>query len=189
MDEIDREVVQEASEAGVLDINWVMDRIAVGGWIETEDKMRAVVRAGITHVIDMAWEHDDTPLEQYGISVLLNFTDDDFQVKPVELLQKGVEFALDALQEPGSKLLIHCVAGRHRGPMMTLAVLCALGWSLEDAMQIISDRRPVVDWAPVYVESVTTFLQSYVSKLSPADRNNMVTQFAQLSEQAGTGPS
>ena len=64
MDQIDREIVQQVSEAGILDISWVMDRIAVGGWIETEEKMRAVVRAGITHVIDMAWEHDDTPLER-----------------------------------------------------------------------------------------------------------------------------
>ena len=129
MDQIDRDIVQQVSEAGILDISWVMDRIAVGGWIETEEKMRAVVRAGITHVIDMAWEHDDTPLERFGIKVLLNFTDDDFQQKPAELLEKGVDFALDALHEPGSKLLIHCVAGRHRGPMMTLAVLGALGWS------------------------------------------------------------
>ena len=182
MDQINREIVQQVSEAGILDISWVMDRIAVGGWIETEEKMRAVVRAGITHVIDMAWEHDDTPLEQFGIKVLLNFTDDDFQQKPAELLEKGVDFALDALHEPGSKLLIHCVAGRHRGPMMTLAVLGALGWSLEDAMQIIADRRPVVDWAPVYVESVSTFLKSYVAKLSGAERNNMIIQFAQRSE-------
>ena len=49
MDQIDREIVQQVSEAGILDISWVMDRIAVGGWIETEEKMRAVVRAGITH--------------------------------------------------------------------------------------------------------------------------------------------
>lgn len=189
MDQIDREVVQEVREAGILDISWVMDRIAVGGWIETEEKIQALVRAGVTHVIDMAWEHDDTPLQQFGIKVLLNFTDDDFQVKPPELLQRGVDFALAALQEPGSKLLIHCVAGRHRGPMMTLAVLGALGWSVEDAMQIISDRRPLVDWAPVYVESVTNFLKSYVSSLSGDDRNNMITQFSQLNEPAGIGPS
>ena len=49
-------------------------------------------------------------------------------------------------------------------------------------MQIIADRRPVVDWAPVYVESVSTFLKSYVAKLSGTERNNMISQFAQLSE-------
>ncbi len=160
MDQVDRTVVEEAQ--GILDINWVSDRIALGGWVETEEKMRAVAQLSITHIIDMAWEHDDTPeAAKYGIKVLLNTTDDDFQPKGTELLERGVEFALDALRQPGSKLLIHCVAGRHRGPMMTLAVLSALGWRLEDAMRHISQRRPIVDWSPVYVDSVKAFLQKY----------------------------
>jgi hypothetical protein len=160
MDQIDRAIVEETQ--GVLDLNWVSDRIAVGGWVETEEKMRAVARLGITHIIDMAWEHDDTPLAtKYGIKVLLNTTDDDFQPKGTELLERGVEFALGALEQRDSKLLIHCVAGRHRGPMMTLAVFCALGWSMDDAMRHISERRPIVDWSPVYVESVKAFLDEY----------------------------
>lgn len=160
MDQVDRAVVEEAQ--GILDMNWVSDRIAVGGWVETEEKMRAVAQLGITHIIDMAWEHDDTPeAAKYGIKVLLNTTDDDFQPKGTELLERGVEFALEALRQPGSKLFIHCVAGRHRGPMMTLAVFCALGWGLEDAMRHISQRRPIVDWSPVYVDSVKAFLQEY----------------------------
>jgi hypothetical protein len=68
-------------------------------------------------------------------------------------------------------------------------VLGALGWSLEDAMQIIADRRPVVDWAPVYVESVANFLSSHLPHVSGSDRNNMTARFSQLNEQTGTGPS
>lgn len=164
MDKVDHAVVEE--QASCLDISWITDQIAVGGWIETDEKREAVARLGITHVIDMAWESDDTPLERFGIKVLLNTTDDDFQVKPPELLQRGVEFALSALQEPGSRVFIHCVAGRHRGPMMTLAVLCRLGWSMKEAMRIIAERRQVVDWAPAYVESVAAFLGSYSHKSS-----------------------
>jgi len=159
MDEVDHGVMEE--RACVLDISWIIDRIAVGGWIETQEKREAVAQAGITHVIDMAWESDDTPLEALGIRVLLNVTDDDFQVKPPELLQNGVQFALDALRDPRAKLFIHCVAGRHRGPMMTLAVLCALGWSMKQGMRKIAERRPMVDWAPAYVESVTNFLSRH----------------------------
>jgi hypothetical protein len=157
MDQTDRAVVEERQDT--LDIDWVTDRIAVGGWVETDEKIRAVARAGITHIIDMTWECDDTPLAApYGIKVLLNATDDDFQTKSPELLERGVQFAQAALREPDSKLLIHCVAGRHRGPMMTLAVLCSLGWDMEEAMRFVSERRPIVDWAPVYVESVRNFL-------------------------------
>lgn len=143
-----------------MDMTWITDRIAVGGGIWTTAKMTEVARVGITHILDMQIEFDDSPLaEPYGITVLWNPTDDDFQLKPPEIFQKGVDFALQVLDESGSKLYIHCAAGVHRAPMMTLAILCSLGWNLEYAMQLIEARRPVVDFADVYVKSVKRYLQ------------------------------
>jgi hypothetical protein len=46
--------------------------------------------------------------------------------------------------------------------MMALAVLCAMEWEMEAAMVLIETRRPVVDFADVYVESVRRFLESRV---------------------------
>jgi len=145
-----------------MDMTWVTDRIAVGGGIWLEQNMIDVVAAGITHIIDMQIEFDDTRLaEPYGVRVLWNPTDDDFRTKPAALLQRGVDFALEALDEPESKVFIHCAAGVHRAPMMALAVLRALGWSLEDAQGTIEERRGVVDFADVYVRSVEEFMRSY----------------------------
>jgi len=145
-----------------MDITWVMPRLAIGGGIWTEDKMIEVVRAGVTHIIDMQIEFDDTALaEPYGVKVLWNPTDDDFRAKPPELLRRGVEFALEALDDAESRVFIHCAAGVHRAPMMALAVLRALGFSLGDAMEMIQSRRNVVDFADVYVESVEDFMRTY----------------------------
>ena len=47
--------------------------------------------------------------------------------------------------------------------MMALAVLCALSWKMQEAMQLIEARRPVVDFADVYVRSVQKFLKEYVT--------------------------
>jgi hypothetical protein len=44
--------------------------------------------------------------------------------------------------------------------MMTLAVLCSLGWNIADAMQLVEARRPVVDFAEVYVRSVESYLET-----------------------------
>jgi len=44
---------------------------------------------------------------------------------------------------------------------MTLAVLRAQGWSLFDAVREIEDKRDVVDFADVYVQSVQDFMKSY----------------------------
>jgi protein-tyrosine phosphatase len=124
--------------------------------------MEEVARAGVTHIIDMQIEFDDTPLaEPHDIEVLWNAVDDDFKPKPSEVFQRGVEFAITALDQPGTKLFIHCAAGVHRAPMMTLALLCSLSWNLPEAMDLIQARRSVVDFPDVYVRSVQRFLASY----------------------------
>lgn len=143
-----------------MDITWLTDRIGVGGGIWTAENMAKVAREGITHIIDMQIEFDDTELARpYGIEVLWNGTDDDFQPKPPELFERGVEFGQAALSENGGKLYIHCAAGVHRAAMMTLALLGAMGWETDEAMQVIQGRRPVVDFADVYVQSVEGFLR------------------------------
>jgi protein-tyrosine phosphatase len=146
-----------------MDMTWVTGRIAVGGGIWTAENMAAVSRAGITHIIDMQIEFDDTMLAApHGIEVLWNPIDDDFQPKPPEVFERGVEFATQALSQDGTKLFIHCAAGVHRAPMMTLAVLCSMGWTPDAAQDLIEKERPVVDFADVYLRSVERFLDQQV---------------------------
>ncbi len=145
-----------------MDMTWVTDRIAVGGGIWNDENMAALVKLGVTHIINMQIEFDDRPLAQgYPVQVLHNPTDDDFLPKPPQLFQNGVQFALEALDEPDSKVYVHCAAGVHRAPMMTLAILRVLGWSLDDAKELILQQRYVVDFADVYVESVEDFVKVY----------------------------
>ncbi len=149
--------------ASRMDMSWVTGRIAVGGGIWTEDNMAAVSRAGVTHIIDMQIEFDDSKLAApHAIAVLWNPIDDDFQPKPPEIFERGVEFATEALSREGTKVFIHCAAGVHRAPMMTLAVLCSMGWTPEAAQDLIEKERPVVDFADVYLRSVERFLDRQV---------------------------
>ena len=144
-----------------MDITWLTERIAIGGGIWNAENMTKVAEAGITHIVDMQTEFDDTPLAAaHGISVLWNPTDDDFEAKPAALFRRGVEFVEAALESDGAKVLIHCAAGVHRAPMMGLAVLGSMGWDLEDAMELIEEKRPVADFAEVYVKSVEKFLDN-----------------------------
>jgi protein-tyrosine phosphatase len=146
-----------------MDMTWITERVALGGGIWNARNMEELAQAGVTHVLNMQVEFDDRPLaEPYGIRVLWNPTDDDFMAKPPELLKRGVDFAMEALDEPETRLYVHCAAGVHRAPMMALAVLCAMEWEMEAAMVLIETRRPVVDFADVYVESVRRFLESRV---------------------------
>ncbi|MGA7218672.1 MAG: dual specificity protein phosphatase [Candidatus Sulfotelmatobacter sp.] len=143
-----------------MDITWVTDRIAVGGGIWNAENMAAVARAGITHIIDMQIEFDDTPLARpHGIAVCWNPVDDDFEPKAPQVFARGVDFALAALDEDDAKIFVHCAAGVHRAPMMTLALLGVMGWTIEDAMGLIGGKRPAAEFADVYVKSVEDFLK------------------------------
>jgi protein-tyrosine phosphatase len=155
-----------------MDMTWVTERIAVGGGIWVEERMVEVAEAGVTHVIDMQIEFDDTALGQrVGVEVLWNPVDDDFQPKDRRVFERGVKFALRALEDPQAKLFVHCAAGVHRAPMMALAVLCASGYSLERAKELIQTKRYVVDFAEVYVRSVEDFLKSYTGTDSKAGKS------------------
>ena len=152
-----------------MDMTWVTDRIAVGGGIWVEERMAEVAAAGVTHVIDMQIEFDDTPLgKRVGVEVLWNPVDDDFQPKDASIFERGVSFAVEALRDPEAKLFVHCAAGIHRAPMMTLAVLCAMGHPIEQAKRMIQTKRYVVDFAEVYVRSVEDFLRSYTGMRNAA---------------------
>jgi protein-tyrosine phosphatase len=142
-----------------MDITWLTERIAIGGGIWNAGNMATVAEAGITHIVDLQIEFDDTALAaNYGIKVLWNPTDDDFNPKPAALFQRGVDFVQAALAEDGAKVFIHCAAGVHRAPMMALAVLGTMGWEVEDAMELIEAKRPTADFPAVYVSSVEKFL-------------------------------
>jgi hypothetical protein len=163
---MDRNVRVTGRRVG-MDITWLDDRIAVGGGIWHAENMAAVSRAGITHIIDMQIEFDDTPLAvPHGIVVCWNPVDDDFEPKPARVFERGVGFALGALKKPEAKLFIHCAAGVHRAPMMALALLGVMGQAegktagqaLDDARDLIEGKRAAADLAEVYVESVEAFL-------------------------------
>ena len=80
-----------------MDLSWITDQLAVGGGIWNEAKMMEIVRVGITHIVNMQIEFDDRPLaEPYGVKVLWNPMEDDFQPKSPQALKRGVDFVLKA---------------------------------------------------------------------------------------------
>src|SRR5215475_1394025 len=84
MDRIDRARAEQNQNQ--VDANWITERIALGGWIETPEKMQDVAHAGITHILNMSWEFDETRLAApYRISVFRNHVDDDFAPKSPEV--------------------------------------------------------------------------------------------------------
>lgn len=161
----------------MADITWITDRLAVGGGIWTRENLDAIIRDGITHIINTQIEFDDCTLlaasdppapnhleekrADNHLHILHLPMDDDFQPKPAELLRRGVQFALDALAQPETKLLVHCASGVHRGPLVVLAILRVLGLGREEALRLIWARRPQADFPEPYLNSLEEFLSTW----------------------------
>jgi hypothetical protein len=127
-----------------MNFSFVTTRLATGSGILVDSDVQTLIKAGITHIIDVRIEFDDssllTPYPQ--IKYLFNGIADDGQPKPVSWFQKSIEFALDALSHPVNKVYAHCAAGISRGPSTAYAILRAFGLNGAQAQSFIKTARP-----------------------------------------------
>lgn len=148
----------------MLDFDFITERVAVGGAIITRENFEGVLRAGVTHIINTQLEFDDRTLRRGGdheADILWLPLDDDLLPKPAEAFMTGVRYALQALEEPKARVLIHCASGIHRAPMLALALLRVQGLGRREAMALLQARRPQAHFPQVYLDSVEAFIAEW----------------------------
>jgi dual specificity phosphatase 3 len=135
----------------MADFNFVTQRLATGAAINDDADARALVNAGITHVVDCRAEFNDaTLLLPYGIEYLYNGTDDDGQPKTAAWFQTSILFVQRALghhwaahdKHHMTRVYVHCAAGLNRGPSTLYAVLRAWGLTATQTTDLIRAARP-----------------------------------------------
>ena len=99
-----------------------------------------------THILDnrIEWS-DEAFVEAHApkIDYFWNGQDDAGQSMPDEWFFDGVDFALEALQDPNAQVLAHCHMGINRGPSMAFAILLATGMEPVEALEAIRTARPI----------------------------------------------
>ncbi len=137
----------------VANADFVTPRLAVGGDCDVNDGDLAVrqavdlmVEGGITHVLDVRQEMDDTDFwADREITYLWHGIDDAGQRVPGEWFEAVTDWALAALEDPGARVLAHCHMGVNRGPSAGYAVLLAQGRDPVEAIAAIRAARPVAN--------------------------------------------
>jgi Dual specificity phosphatase, catalytic domain len=139
-----------------VDFDFILDRrLAVGGGIWTREAMAELVRFGFTHVLDLQAEFDDSALAaELGVIALWLPTEDDSAAKPLDFFERAADFALRALDRPEAQVYVHCAAGIHRGPLAAAAILHALGFEVQAAMELVVARRAAAEFPSVYADSL-----------------------------------
>ena len=138
----------------VLDLanaHFVTEFLAVGGDLAYDNEEAAaqaieLVDAGITHVLDVRHERDDSELWSYLPEVTYRWDgiDDAGQTVPAEWFDGIVCWAVEAIAR-GRVVLTHCHMGINRGPSAGYAVLLGLGWDPVDALAAIRSARPIAN--------------------------------------------
>lgn len=131
----------------MLDFDYITPRLATGGALSGPEDAEELVRRGITHVIDCtnnSYETDTSWMANHpALSVLWNPTPDDGTTKGADWFVPSVEFALMAIGNPGTACYAHCHAGHNRGPSTAFAIMLAMGWAYDAAIEAIHQARPV----------------------------------------------
>jgi rhodanese-related sulfurtransferase len=151
-DEEDADVIQEDEEEAVSagippwtpDFHWLTRDLAVGGCFPAERAGELSQQHGIGAVVDLRGEDrdDEDALRSRGIN-FLHLPTPDLEAATTEMLDRGVSFARDQIDE-GRKVLVHCQHGIGRSALLAMCVLVDQGWAPLDALSHAKDVRGVV---------------------------------------------
>lgn len=127
-----------------FNLDWVTERLAVGGSFEASACPALAAELRLGAVIDMRAERCDdvAALARHGVDHLHLPTEDHGAVT-LPMLRDGVAFARRHL-EAGASVLIHCEHGIGRAPTMALCVLVDAGHAPLAALRLLKRRRPIV---------------------------------------------
>lgn len=133
----------------MADFAVITARVATGAAITSAADVQALLAAGVTHILDVTSDEDDTQwLSGFGVPYLYNPTPDDGSQKPPSWWQASLAFAQQAYATLGTCVYAHCSAGRNRGPSTAYAIMraCA-GLDAAEARALIVAARPQVGLA------------------------------------------
>jgi len=126
------------------DISQITDYLYISAWPRGEhaDEIRAL---GVRLILSMHWRRPVKTLGHAPVRLLwLPTVDTPLTPMPMFLLRRGVEAALPVVRQ-GESVLVHCKAGVHRSVAMACCVLIGTGYTAEEAMRLVKDRRAVAD--------------------------------------------
>jgi len=126
------------------DVSQITDYFYISAWPKGEhaDEIRAL---GVRLILSMHWWRPSKILGHAPVRLLwLPTVDTPITPMPMSTLRRGVEAALPVIDD-GHGVLVHCQAGMHRSVAMACCVLIAKGYSADETMQLVKEKRQVAD--------------------------------------------
>jgi protein-tyrosine phosphatase len=127
-----------------LDFSQIHENLYLSAFPRSADQ--ALINSlNIRLILAMHWIKPSRELGQPPVRLLwLPTIDHPFTPIPMRTLLRGVESALPVIQD-GYSVLVHCRWGVHRSVAMACCVLIGLGYTADEAMHLVKQRREVAD--------------------------------------------
>lgn len=165
---------------------FVAPYLAVGGDLAFDEatavqqSVELVVHGGVTHILDVRREADDTSWwADTEVSYLWAGIDDAGQRVPAAWFDRVITWATEAI-EAGGVVLTHCHMGINRGPSAGYAVLLGMDWDPVEALTAIRAARPIAHIC--YAEDALRWHFDRV-EASAAERRTTLARVAQWREE------
>jgi len=134
------------------DISQITEYLYISSWPRGEH-VDEIVALNVRLILSMHWRRPSEILGHPPVRLLwLPTVDTPLTPIPIRKLRKGVLAALPVIRDGGA-VLVHCVGGRHRSVAMAACVLIGMGYSADDAMRLIIEKRPAADPYIWYIQS------------------------------------
>ncbi len=134
-----------------MDFSKITDYLFIGKTPQSQDYplLRSL---GVRLVINMRFERRPYPdfHDEPITSLWLPTFDTPLIPIPMRALREGAVQANKIIKQ-GGKVYVHCAAGAHRGVAMGAAILIAQGYSSEEAMDLIEQKRSEADPRAWYI--------------------------------------
>ena len=112
-----------------------------------------IVALDVRLVLSMHWMRPTKMLGKPPVKMLWLPTFDFVLLPmPIKTLNKGVQAAMPVI-ESGGAVLAHCKSGVHRSVAQAACVLIAMGYTADEAMQLIKEKRAVADPDARHIQS------------------------------------
>jgi len=138
------------------DLTWMADDLAVGSQV-MHDEWPAIAAAGVGAVVDCRLEACD-PVETLATLdiAFLHLPTPDCGDFSASMVVDGVAWIEQQLTT-GRRTLVHCQAGKGRSVLIGAAVLTRRGYTPDDALALIRERRPIVTPTPGQIARLREF--------------------------------
>jgi protein tyrosine phosphatase (PTP) superfamily phosphohydrolase (DUF442 family) len=152
-----------------MDVSQITDYLYISSQVKDEH-IEAVRKIDPRLVISMIIQtRPPSELEEPPMSVLWLRTVDFVLIPiPIRTLNRGVETALPVIRQ-GHRVLVFCEGGVHRSVAMASCILIGMGYSADEAMQLVSSQRKVADPFAWHIQRQIRKFASYWNKHHPED--------------------